>query len=399
MQELLQTRREELFSYLEDLVRVESPSRDPQSQGRVQDILAGALEEIGYEATLIPGSTTGGHLFARPGTRRRGAPFQVLIGHTDTVWPHGTLETMPVQRDDAAGTLRGPGTFDMKAGLAQIVFALRAIDALGWEPTVTPIVLINSDEEIGSPESTRHIVRLSRKASRVIVLEPALGLDGRIKTSRRGIGNFDVRVTGKSAHAGLDPGAGASAILELSNVVQKLHALNDLERGISVNVGEIRGGTRPNVVAAESHASVDVRVVSIADARWVEEQIAAIRPENPETSIEITGAVDRPPMEATPRNQALWRAVLECGRALDLELEQGMSGGGSDGNTTSLHAATIDGMGAVGDGAHAVHEFVYLDQLVERTALLALTVMLPSAASDPDDTVLEAELAAARSGP
>jgi glutamate carboxypeptidase len=383
LSEYLDLHKEQLFRFLEELARAESPSRVPGAQGRVQHLMSSALEEIGFRVRLIPGRETGGHLWARPHSRASGAPFQILIGHTDTVWPEGTLHAMPVERDEEAGVLRGPGVFDMKAGLTQMVFALRAIRALGWEPSVTPTLLLNSDEEIGSPESECHIIRLARRASRAIVLEPALGLEGRIKTTRRGAGLFEVQVTGKSSHAGMDPGAGASAILELSYVIQALHGLSDHERGISVNIGEIRGGTRPNVVAAESEASVDVRVATVEDARWVEAQIAAIRSVDRETSVRITGSVDRLPMEATPRNQVLWRAVRGCGRALGLELEQGMSGGGSDGNTASLYTATIDGMGAVGDGAHADHEFLYLDQLVERTALLALTIMLPDSASDP----------------
>lgn len=279
----------------------------------------------------------------------------------------------------------------MKCGVAQIIFALEALRSLGMQPTVTPAVFVNSDEETGSPESYRHVVRLSRHASRAFVLEPALGPTGVLKTQRRGLGQFQVTVHGKSAHSGLDPGKGASAILELSHVIQQLHALSDLDRGITVNVGEISGGTRPNVVAAEARAVVDVRVPTMDDARWLESQIAAIAATVPGTRVEIVGEVDRPPMERTPRNQALWHAVRDCGLQLGLKLEEGVSGGGSDGNTTSLYCATIDGMGAVGDGAHAAHEYLDTKHLVDRTTLLALAIMLPVAVVDttPDRLTLQ----------
>lgn len=373
----------ELIEFIERLALIESPTRDPASQVPVQALLRERLEAIGFRVRHLPGVETGGHLWARPNAAEAGAPYQLLVGHSDTVWPHGTLQTMPVVHDPSEGVLRGPGIFDMKCGVTQIIFALEALHALGLQPTVTPAVFINSDEETGSPESYRHVVRLSRHASRAVLLEPALGPTGVLKTGRRGSGQFQVTVHGKSAHSGLDPGKGASAILEMSHVIQQLHALSDLDRGITVNVGEISGGTRPNVVAAEARAVVDARVLAMEDARWLESQIGAIKTTVPGTRVEIVGAVDRPPMERTPRNQALWHAVRACGARLGLVLEEGVSGGGSDGNTTSLYCATIDGMGAVGDGAHAVHEFLYTDFLVDRTALLALTVMLPEDAVEP----------------
>jgi glutamate carboxypeptidase len=375
----------ELIDFVEQLALIESPTLDPESQRPIQALLTGRLEAIGFRVRHLRGAMTGGHLWARPLTPAPGAPFQMLIGHSDTVWPCGTLGSMPVVRDPTEGVLRGPGVFDMKCGVAQIVFALEALHALGLRPSVTPAVFVNSDEETGSSESYRHVVRLSRHASRAMLLEPALGSTGLLKTGRRGIGQFEVTIHGQSAHSGLDPGKGASAILELSFVIQKLHALSDLDRGITVNVGEISGGTRPNVVAARARAVVDARVMTMEDARWLEDQVRRISATVPGTRVEIKGAVDRPPMERTPRNQALWRAVRDCGTRLGLELEQGISGGGSDGNTTSLYCATIDGMGAVGDGAHAAHEFMNTEHVVDRTVLLAMAVMLPSSAVDVDE--------------
>jgi glutamate carboxypeptidase len=362
-----------MTAFLEDLVRAESPSDDPESQQAVLEQIGGALTEIGFVVRHYPGKLAGGHLYARPRRREHGQPVQLLIGHSDTVWPVGTLEKWEVQVQN--GRLCGPGSFDMKAGLMQIVFALRALHELGLEPAVAPVVFVNSDEEIGSKESRPRIRRLARVANRAFVLEPALGPSGQLKTARKGGGRFTVSIEGRSAHAGLDPGAGASAIVELAHVIHTLHALNDVERGISVNVGTIEGGNRPNVVAAASRAVVDVRVRTMEDARYVEEQIHQLVGTTPGVTVQVEGAITRLPMEPTPRNRVLWRQAQEAGRELGLELEEATAGGASDGNETSLFCATLDGLGAVGDGAHAHHEHVELRYLAERTALLVLLLM------------------------
>jgi glutamate carboxypeptidase len=258
-----------------------------------------------------------------------------------------------------------------------MVFALRALRDLGLEPTVTPIVFVNSDEEVGSRESTRHIRRLSRLAERAFVMEPSLDPSGKLKTARKGGGRFSIVVEGQSAHAGLDPEGGASAILELSYLIQALFALNDPARGITVNVGTIDGGLSPNVVAPQSRAVVDARVPTRQDARRVQERILSLEPVTPGVKLRITGGIGRPPMERTHRNRRLWERARRLGAELGLDLEECMAGGASDGNTTSLFTATLDGLGAVGDGAHARHEFVYVDKMVERCALLALLLMEP----------------------
>ena len=373
--EYVAAHRAAMTTFLETLVTTESPTTDPDAQQAILSRLAEALAAMGFQTTRLPGRATGGHLYARPQKRVRHRPYQLLVGHCDTVWPLGTLREMPVERDD--GILRGPGVYDMKGGLTQMVFALRALRALEAELDVTPVVFVNSDEEIGSRESTPAIRRLARHADRAYVLEPSLGLDGRLKTRRKGSGRFIVTVTGRSAHAGLDPEAGASAILELSHVIQKLHALNDVERGISVNVGLIEGGLRPNVVAPKSKAVVDVRVCTQEDARRVERAVLGVEATTPGTTLKVEGRIGRAPMEATPANRALWNVAAEAGRRLGLNLEEGRAGGASDGNTTSLYTATLDGLGAVGDGAHARHEFADLDKMIERTALLALLLLAP----------------------
>jgi glutamate carboxypeptidase len=211
-----------------------------------------------------------------------------------------------------------------------------------------------------------------------MVLEPSLGLDGKLKTARKGVGRFTVTVKGKAAHAGLNPESGASAILEISYVIQKLFALNDPKKGISVNVGIINGGLASNVIAPEARASVDVRVVTLEDARKIEQSILALTPVTPRVSLEIEGRFTRSPMERTPANESLWLLAREIGQTIGIELDQGVAGGASDGNTSSLYTATLDGMGAVGDGAHAHHEFVFCERMAERSALLALLLLAPS---------------------
>ena len=372
----LRVRRGRMRDLLERLVELESPSMVAASQRPVQALLRKALDDIGYRSRILPGRTTGGTLYASPRERRHSAPYQLILGHTDTIWPVGTLEEMPVRTDN--GRLYGPGTFDMKAGLVQGLFAVEALGHCVGELDVTPVFVYNSDEEIGSPDSKDHIARLAMRADRALVLEPSLGEEGRLKTTRKGGGDFTVRVTGVAAHAGLEPEKGVSAILELARVIQRLHALNDPIRGVNVNVGTVEGGIRPNVIAPEASAEIDVRVPTRADARRIERSIRAIEATSPGASVRIEGVMDRPPMEPTPGNRRLWKLARDAGTQLGLEMEESSSGGGSDGNTTSLHTPTLDGLGAVGDGAHASHEHVVLDRMPERAALVALLLAAPS---------------------
>ena len=244
---------------------------------------------------------------------------------------------------------------------------------------MTPVVLINADEEIGSRTSSSYIRMLARRAERAFVLEPALGANGDIKTERKGIGRFTVTVFGKAAHAGLDPEGGASAILELSHVIQALFSLNDPDKGITVNVGTVDGGIQPNVIAPHSTAVVDVRVPTVASGQAIEKAIHAMKPTTPGVRLHIEGRIGRPSMEATPRNVGLWRQAKKLGEELGLALRPSRAGGGSDGNTTSQYTATLDGLGPVGDGAHAEHEYVDIDKTLERAALLTLLLLSPPA--------------------
>lgn len=380
--EHVRSRRDEFVDFLSRLCEVESPTDHPDTQSDVHAILGPALEDLGYDVRIVTGRTSGNHLLAYPKRRRTSAPNQLLIGHSDTVWPLQTLERMPVQVEE--GRLHGPGTLDMKGGLTQIVFALRALRALDHEPEVTPVVFVNSDEEVGSPDSKRHVRRLARRAERALILEPSLGPRGLIKTARKGVGRFEVTVKGRAAHAGLDPDAGVSAILELSNVIQALNRLNDPEAGTTVNVGRIDGGTRPNVIAAEARASVDVRVATVAAGEELEERVNAIEPTREGIELIIEGGIRVAPLERTPRNQRLWRTARSAGSELGMDLDDAMAGGGSDGNTTSLYTATLDGLGCVGDGAHADHEHIVIDPSVDRCALLARLLLAPVGAVGTD---------------
>ncbi|SFK83552.1 glutamate carboxypeptidase [Nitrosomonas aestuarii] len=371
-----QQHQDEMINFIRHLVALESPSDVPAAQQPVFDLLSQELKKIDYRIIRIPGRLSGGHLYARPTKRIRKKPVQLLIGHCDTVWPVGTIDTMPVEFK--SGRLHGPGIYDMKTGLTQMIYVLKALKAIQHEPEVTPILFVNSDEEVGSKESSRYIHRLARVANRSFVLEPSMGPTGQIKTARKGIGRFTITVRGKAAHAGLDPEGGASAILELSHVIQKLFELNDIDKGITVNVGMIDGGLRPNVIAPVSTAISDVRVLTQRDAEHIEQAIYNIQPATPGVKLEIEGKIGRPPLEKTSANRKLWKVAVQLAQQLDLQLEEGTAGGGSDGNTTSLYSATLDGLGAVGDGAHAVHEHIDPSKLPERSALLALLVLSPA---------------------
>lgn len=375
--EYLRAQEQAMRALLQTLVELESPSAEPVTQVAMQERLAEALMPLGLRCRRLRGRGCGGHLLAVPPATMAARPRrpQLLLGHMDTVWPTGTLARNPFREEQ--GKLRGPGVFDMKAGLVQLVFALKALRERGLEPPLAPVVFVNSDEEIGSHDSTRHIRRLARIAGRAFVLEPALGLDGRLKTARKGVGRFEITVHGRAAHAGLNPEQGASAILELSHVIQQLFELNDAARSTTVNVGQVDGGIASNVIAPASRAVVDVRVRSRSDAERVERAIRSLRSRDPQCRLEISGRIGRLPLEPTPRNRRLTQAAQSIAAALGFELGEGEAGGGSDGNTTSLYTATLDGLGAVGDGAHAEHEFVYAERLAERSALLACLLLLP----------------------
>jgi glutamate carboxypeptidase len=368
MRELLEfteSHLDEMVEIIDTLVRLESPSHDKAAVDRCGAEIVARMRRAGADVELLPRDERGDHLSARiPGS---GKPV-LLLGHFDTVWPVGTLERMPLRRD--GGRLHGPGTFDMKAGIA---IALGAIAALRATRTAhAPIAMLwTTDEEIGSGTSREAIETTARGAAAVLVLEPALP-GGALKTARNGCGEFEVTVEGVAAHAGIDPAKGASAIHELATQVSRIAALQDLERGVSVNVGVIDGGSRPNVVAEHARAIVDVRAPTMTDARRVEAELQGLQPSSQRTRLTIRGGFERPPLERTAAVAHLFSVAQHVASLLGRELKEGSTGGGSDGNFTgALGVPTLDGLGAIGDGAHALQEHVEVAELPWRAALVA----------------------------
>ncbi len=374
--DMMRFRRDEWLAALAALVEHESPSRDKPALDGLASKLAARFEAIGGEVEMFANPDGGDHVLARFFDDGRSDRKPVLVlGHYDTVWPVGTLATMPFRVEE--GKAFGPGVFDMKASLVEAEFA---IDGLIRHRSQVPrpvVVLITSDEEIGSPTSRRLIEETASGCEYVLVLEPPLP-GGSLKTARKGVGHFVVEVEGKAAHAGVEPRKGVSAILELAHQIIYLNALTDHDSGISVNVGVIEGGTTANVVAARASARVDVRATTLDQAAIIEEAIRQARPSLPGTHLTISGGFNRPPMERTESIGALFERARTIGRSMGLELGEGSTGGGSDGNFTAASGIpTLDGLGIAGSGAHASHEQIELDSLPERTALLASLLMHP----------------------
>jgi len=350
---------------IETLVRLESPSTDKAAVDRCGAVLAGMLRGAGAEVAALAQRERGDHLVARiPGD---GQPV-MLLGHFDTVWPAGTLERMPCRRD--GDRLYGPGTFDMKAGIALGLAALAALRAArARHPAI--VMMLTTDEEIGSHTSRAAIEAEARRCRAVLVLEPALP-GGALKTARKGCGEFELIVHGVAAHAGLDPGKGASAIHELAAQIAAIERLQDLPQGISVNVGVIAGGSRANVVAEEARAVIDARAPTKDAADTIEQSIRGLQPGRPGTRLTISGGFERPPMERTAASRELFARARAVASSLGRELGEGSAGGGSDGNFTgAIGVPTLDGLGAIGDGAHAAHEHVDVPSLPWRAALVA----------------------------
>ena len=357
-----------MMALLRRLVELESPSTDKASVDRLGKVLAEELSASGAQVTLLSSDRYGDHIRAVVGASSKDGQLLVL-GHLDTVWELGTLQGMPFRVAD--GLAHGPGTFDMKAGLVQLVFALRALRELDRSlPRIT--ILINSDEEIGSPSSRPDIEEEARRSRAALVLEPSLPPRGSVKTFRKGVGIFELQVKGRPAHAGLDPEKGISAIEEIARQVQFLHKLTDRDKGITVSVGTIRGGSRVNVVAAEAHAEIDLRVSTAADVEEIEKKILGLRPFLKGAEVRVTGGIDRPPLERSPGVVALYEKARAIAKELGFDLGEGSAGGSSDGNLTAAQGVpTLDGLGPMGDGAHADSEHIVISDLPRRTALLA----------------------------
>jgi glutamate carboxypeptidase len=363
-------RKRAIAETVRQLVEVESPSDNKQAVDRLGGLLAGRFEALGGHAKFHRTPNFGDHLQVDFPGKATGKPV-LLLGHLDTVYPMETLATMPCHI--SGQKLFGPGSFDMKSGIAIILHAIEALRAWHDDQLPRPVtVLLVSDEEVGS-DSSRHITEtLAKKSQAVLVLEPSYGPKGAVKTARKGVGEYILKVTGKAAHSGLDFEKGESAIIELARQILAVAKLVDLKRGITLNAGTVQGGTRSNVIPAEASAVLDVRVARLKDAAVIDQQLRRLKPFNRKCKLQITGGVNRPPMERTPKVAALYAKASEIAEQMRWKLEQAAVGGGSDGNfTASLGIPTLDGLGGVGDGAHATHEYTLISELPRRTALLA----------------------------
>ena len=358
-----------LLQLLRQLVEIESPSDDKAAVDHANDRVTGWVEALGGSIKRHRQRAFGDVLELRFGPARSKRSRVLLLGHLDTVWPVGTLAKMPWREAD--GKVFGPGILDMKVGVMMALEAIRILRDLDVQRPVT--LLLNSDEEIGSPISRPITEKIAQQCAAVLVLEPAQGLA--YKTARKGVGHFDLRVTGVGAHAGVDFETGHSAIREMARLVETISNFTDPSKGRTLNVGVIAGGTRSNVIAAECTAQVDARIVKASDARTVERLMRSLRVTDPACKLEVTGGVNRPPMERKPGTIALFKQARKLAAEIGLNLQEASTGGGSDGNfTAALGIPTLDGMGAVGAGAHAIHEHIVRAHLVERTTLL--TAML-----------------------
>jgi glutamate carboxypeptidase len=367
----------QLLELLQSLVEIESPSDGKAAVDRCVDLVASRAELLGGRIRRHRQREFGDLLEVRFGRAGRGNKPILLLGHLDTVWPSGTLEKMPFRVEK--GRVWGPGVLDMKAGVAMALTAIEYLQKrLGQEKRPIVLLLV-SDEEMGSPASRAVTEKIARECEAVYVLEPAQGLEpGAYKTARKGIGHYRVDVTGVAAHSGVDFEKGHSAIAELAYQIGVIQGFTDLQHGITVNIGTVQGGTRSNVVAAEAWAEVDVRIARKADVATIDRRFRRLRVQDRHCVLRIDGGLNRPPMERTRGTVALFKRAATLARGMGFVLQEAATGGGSDGNFTSaLGVPTLDGMGAVGEGAHATHESLLLKDLAPRTALLTAMLMRP----------------------
>ena len=370
MKELLdysQEHADEILTTLRDMVELESFSSDKAGVDTLSAYIRDKLEEVGAEVQTIPQDEAGNHLMADWGD---GDEQVLILCHMDTVWPTGTLREKPFRIED--GLAFGPGILDMKAGIANSIHALKAIRNLELKTKQRVRLLFNSDEEVGSPTSRELIEREAKRSTHVFCLEPGAGINGALKVGRKGVGMFQVRVTGRAAHAGNEPENGISANEEMAHQVLALHKLTDLGLGTTVNVGVMQGGAVRNQIAPNAEALVDLRVVTAAEAERVTKEILSLKPKLSGASVDITGGLNRPPMEKTQLTAELLEQVRKIAGPLGIELEEAHVGGGSDAQfAAAAGVAVLDGLGGVGEGPHADHEHISVDALPQRTALLA----------------------------
>ncbi len=366
-------RQSDMIALIRTLVEIESPTHDRTGVNRMVSAVA---EEVAGEASLTRHSQSdfGDHLRVEFDIPTYGEGQILALGHTDTVWELGTLQRMPWRQEK--GRLWGPGVFDMKAGIVYLLFAARALRDLGIRSRRRFVVQLNADEEVGSPSSTPLTRAEARQSAAVLVAEPSAGLDGNLKTARKGGATFRVEVQGIAAHAGLDFGAGASAVAELARQLQRISAWTDLDAGLTVNPGVVRGGTASNVVAERAWTDVDVRFRTREEALEIERRFKGLEPFDQRCSVRVTGGTRKLPLERSDDVVRLFGIAREIASEMGVSLGEAEVGGGSDGNTTAaIGIPTLDGLGAVGEGAHAIHESILVDRIADRTALLASLIL------------------------
>jgi glutamate carboxypeptidase len=363
----LSDHQHDMIALLTRLIELESPSGAKPEIDRLAGLLGAEAQSLGADVQLLEQETAGSHLLARWGTGTGGT---LLLCHMDTVWQVGTLAERPIRIEQ--GLLYGPGALDMKGGIVNALWAMRALRDLDLLPRRRITLFLNSDEETGSTTSRPIIEALAREHDVALVIEPAQPPDGALKTERKGTGAYRVEVTGRAAHAGVDHARGINAIEELAHQILAIQRFTDYGTGTTVNVGLVGGGTRSNVVPEHAWARVDVRVTDQVQAAHLDARLRALTPRLPGTALSVSGGIGRPPMVRTPAIAALYHRAAALAREIGLEVSEAASGGGSDGNfTAALGLPTLDGLGVVGDGAHAAHEHVILDSLPQRAALLA----------------------------
>jgi glutamate carboxypeptidase len=368
----LERELEDILGRVSALVRQESPTSRYDAVNAAEAMVAAWAEELEGRIKQHARDGSGGVLEARFGNQEDGRRPVLLLGHLDTVWPVGTLARMPWRVED--GWAFGPGVLDMKAGVVMALAAMKLVREVDAERPV--VLLLSGDEETGSHHSRELIEEVAKGCRAAFVLEPAQGPEGAYKTARKGVGQFRLEIAGVPSHSGVDFGAGHSAVRELAWQIEQISAMTDLERGTTLNVGVVGGGTQPNVVAGAAWAEIDLRVKTVAEAEAVAQRLEALEARDPRCSLRLTGGLNRPPMERTEGTAALFAQAKELAAGLGFALEEAATGGGSDGNFTSaLGVPTLDGMGAIGNGAHAENESIRIDSLVSRTALLAAMIV------------------------
>lgn len=365
--------QKDIIALIREFVECESPSDHPAGVNRFVGLLSERVRDIAKVKTFDGGSF-GKHLrveFTLPGQKKEG---QILaLGHSDTVWTLGALRSMPFR--EQKGRLWGPGVLDMKAGLAFFIFAMRALRQMDVPVSKKVVMQVNSDEEVGSESSRALTEDAARSSDAVLVLEPGTGLEGKLKTARKGVGDYLITVRGRASHAGVDFANGANAIVEMARQLERIAAFTQIDRGVTVSPGVIQGGTRGNVVPAECKVEVDIRTPRDRDRVYLEKKFASLKPFDKRCNVEVSGGLNRPPMERSAGVRKLYRTAEKLAAELGVTLEESSTGGGSDGNfTAALGVPTLDGLGAVGEGAHAPNESILINRIADRTALLAKLV-------------------------